>query len=96
MLDAARELPFAGFDGSDISLAQFPPKEWIPHNTTLSCLDILKPIPESLRGVYDVVHVGLVVLVVENDNPLPLLDNLLSLLSMIPNPLIFLASMVIC
>ena len=37
--------------------------------------------PEHLLGKYDIVHVGLVVLVVEYDNPLPVLDNLLSLLS---------------
>ena len=48
----------------------------------MSIIDILKPIPEHLRGKYDVVHVGLIVLVVEKDDPRPILDNLLDLLSM--------------
>ena len=48
---------------------------------TLSNLDILQPIPGFLRETYDVVHVGLVAVVVENDDPLPVLDNLLALLS---------------
>ena len=48
---------------------------------TLNTLDILKPVPEELREKYDVVHVGLLVLVVENDNPILTLDNLLAMLS---------------
>lgn len=84
LLDLAKELPSAHVDGYDISSAQLPHPNWLPKNTTLSCLDILKPIPEHLRGVYDVVHVGLVVVVVERDDPLPLLDNLLALLSTNP------------
>ena len=84
LLDLAREFPSARLDGYDISNAQFPPTAWIPANTTLACLDILKPIPEILQGKYDVVHVGLVVLVVEKDDPLPLLDNILALLSTLP------------
>ena len=47
----------------------------------MKILDILKPIPQHLRGKYDVVHVGLLVLVVEKDDPRPLLNNLLLLLS---------------
>ena len=69
-------------DGFDISDAQFPHRNWMPRNVTLNTLNILKPVPESLQGKYDVVHVGLVVLVVEDGDPLPLLDNLLTLLSM--------------
>lgn len=49
----------------------------------LSTLDILSPIPDSLRGKFDIVHVGLVVLVVENDNPSALLENLLTMLSIL-------------
>ncbi len=81
LLDLARKYPSARLDGYDISNAQFPPTTWIPANTTLTCLDILKPVPEFLRGKYDIVHVGLVVLVVEKDDPFPILDNLLALLS---------------
>ena len=44
-------------------------------------MDILKPIPEHLKGTYDVVHVGLVVLVVPQDDPTSVLEAALSLLS---------------
>lgn len=68
-------------DGLDISDEQFPHSAWLPKNVSLGKVDILKPIPEELVGKYDVVHVGLIVLVIEKDNPLPVLDNLLALLS---------------
>ncbi|MCJ1353415.1 MAG: hypothetical protein MMC33_003401 [Icmadophila ericetorum] len=80
LIDLAKEAPHVQCDGFDISDAQFPHRNWIPRNVTLDTLDVLKPVPESLQGKYDVVHVGLVVLVVENGDPLPLLDNLLTLL----------------
>ena len=85
LLDLAKKHPLTHLDGFDISVAQFPPREWLPVNTTLSRLDILQPVPESLRGTYDVVHVGLVAIFVEKDDPLPLLDNLLALLSIEPH-----------
>ena len=34
-------------------------------------------------GAYDVIHVGLLVTVVEKDNPLPVLNNLMRMLSML-------------
>ncbi|KAL9122381.1 MAG: hypothetical protein Q9187_001065 [Circinaria calcarea] len=38
------------------------------------------PIPEELVGKYDIVHVGLIIMVVRNENPAPVLKNLLALL----------------
>lgn len=66
----------------DNSSEQHPASGWLPSNITLSILDIHKPVPEHLRGRYDVVHVGLLVLVVAKDNPTPTVDNLMALLSM--------------
>ena len=48
----------------------------------LRVLDMLAPIPEELVEKYDVVHVGLLIMVVRNENPTPMLENLISLLSM--------------
>lgn len=81
LVDVARENPMTHVHGFDISTAQFPHPGWLCKNVQLSTLDILKPLPKDLHGQYDIVHVGLVVLVVQNDNPLPLLENLLALLS---------------
>ena len=81
MLDLARELPLAQIDGLDISSAQFPASRWTPQNTTWNHLDLLGPIPESLYEKYDVVHVGIIILLIENNDPGPILDNLLLMLS---------------
>lgn len=85
LVDLAKELankyPSARLHGYDISTAQFPPKKWLPKNVNLDTLDIMKPIPDSLRGQFDVVHTGYLCLVVEKGDPFPILDNLLALLS---------------
>ena len=60
---------------------QFPHTGWLPKNVSLNTLDLLKPLPEHLQENFDVVHVGLLVLVVENGDPLSILDNLLAMLS---------------
>lgn len=69
-------------DGYDISAKQFPPKEWWPPNLRYSTHDALCPVPDEMIGKYDVVHVGLLVMIVKNEDPVPLLLNLLSMLSM--------------
>ena len=81
LIDLAKQYPDVKLDGYDISTKQYPVAARLPKNVTLDVLDILKPIPEHLRGTYDVVHVKIIVLVVQKDNPLPILDNLLALLS---------------
>lgn len=83
LIELAEKLPpTAQLDGFDISTAQFPAPEWLPKNVNLTKLDAFAPIPEYLIVKYDIVHVGLFVTVVEEDDPLPLLDNLLCMLSM--------------
>ena len=82
LIEAARTLPAsAQLDGYDISSAQYPPEGWLPKNVDLKVLDMLDPVPEELVGKYDVVHVGLIVMVVRNENPTPVLNNLMTLLS---------------
>ncbi|MDI1490453.1 MAG: hypothetical protein OHK93_001656 [Ramalina farinacea] len=80
LLDLARDHPKATLEGFDISSAQYPHPRLLPDNVHLNILDILRPIPADLRGKFDIVHVGLVVLVVENGNPSALLENLLTML----------------
>lgn len=60
---------------------QFPHTGWLPDNVTLDTLDLLKPLPGHLEEKFDVVHVGLLVLVVENGDALSIFDNLLAMLS---------------
>ena len=49
----------------------------------------MAPIPTRLQGEYDVVHVGLLVMAVRRNNPGPLLENLMMLLSMDSPPFSF-------
>lgn len=82
-LDVAKQYPNTTSHGFDISTEQYPHSHWIPRNVTLGTLDLLRPIPEHLRGKYDIVHVGVVVCIVENSHPSAFLDNILLLLSTI-------------
>lgn len=80
LTDLYRELPLAQLHGFDIKVDGFPPHEWLPDNIRLQQLDIFKPIPEDLLGQYDIVNVRLFMFVVQNDDPGPVLENLVRLL----------------
>ena len=70
-------------DGFDVSGAQFPPREWLPHNVHLYVQDVFAPFAEEFVGVYDVVHVRFfMTLVVDTEALGPLIRNLMTLLSM--------------
>lgn len=77
----SREHASAQFDGFDISLTQCPPPEWLPSNVSIRKLDILKLLPDELVGQYDIVNVRLFLCVIRNDDPVPVLTNLLKMLS---------------
>lgn len=54
-------------------------------------LDILGEVPEHLVGVYDVIQLRLFQVVVKDNDPVPLLQNVLKMLSaFLPNPPAFL------
>lgn len=78
----AQSLPHAHLDGYDISLSQCPPRAWLPANTTLSEWDLFSPAPPQaeMLGRYDVVHVRLLLVVVRDEDPRPVIRSLLSLL----------------
>ena len=80
-IELSRELPTASIDAVDLSLAQCPPKTWLPKNIALIRHDIFLPFPESMVGKYDVVHIQLFACIVKQDDPAPLVKNLMSLLS---------------
>ena len=86
LIELARSLPApAQLDGYDISSAQFPPKEWCPENVNLQTLDAFDTPPQNLVGTYDVVHLGTLFFIIRNENPSPLLANVMQLLSMFMN-----------
>ncbi|GFF41294.1 hypothetical protein IFM61606_05090 [Aspergillus udagawae] len=61
-------------DGFDIDLANAPLPEWLPPPITLRQLSIFETVPSDLHGKYDVVHLRLLVLVVQNSDPLPIIN----------------------
>ncbi|KAB8299129.1 hypothetical protein EYC80_001238 [Monilinia laxa] len=85
LLDLAKELANsntpAQLDGFDISSAKYPPSGLLPSNVKLDILDIFEPVPQALWGQYDVVHIGLLCMVIPDGDPRPVLDNVLKLLS---------------
>ena len=80
LIDLARELPSARLDGFDIKLDQAPPPQWLPSRVKLRTWNVFEDVPDEMLGVYDVVHVRLLVLVVEDSNPRPILGNLSKML----------------
>ena len=81
LLDLAKSLPSAQFDGFDISESAFPPEQWLPDNLSLRVLNAFDEPPAELWGRYDVVHLRLFLLVVNDNDPTQLLNHCIKLLS---------------
>lgn len=82
LLDLARTLPpTAQLDGFDIDISDCPPEQWLPRNVTMRHLDALGEIPEHLAGKYDIVQLRLFQVVVKDNDPGPLLRNMVKMLS---------------
>ncbi|KAL9618313.1 MAG: hypothetical protein Q9160_006963 [Pyrenula sp. 1 TL-2023] len=79
-IDVAKEHPTAQVHGFDIDLSQAPPKEWLPSNVSLRRWDIFEDPPEELLGTYDLVHVRLLLLVLTDVDPQPIIRRFFSLL----------------
>jgi SAM-dependent methyltransferase len=73
--------PESRLDGFDIDLAQAPHAKWLPDNLYLRQWDMLGDVPDDMVGIYDIVHVRLVMLVIKDNDPVPLIKNLCKLLS---------------
>ena len=82
LAELASELPTtAVLDGFDISAGQYPPLNWYPKNVTLSTLDIFQPVPEELKGKYDVVHLRFFMCVANDDDVQVVVNHLAEMLS---------------
>ena len=78
--EVARQLPNAQVDGLDISLDQAPAQEWLPPNVHLRKWNMLEDVPDDMIKKYDIVHLRLLILVVENSNPRPIIQNVAKML----------------
>ena len=79
-IDVAREHPTIQLHCFDTNTSQAPPKQSLPPNITLETWNIFDDVPEHMIGIYDVVHVRLLVLVVQSGDPSDILHNLIRIL----------------
>ena len=68
-------------DGFDIDLTQSPPKPWLPSNVAMHKLDAFSSLTQDRVGIYDIVHLRLFTVLIKRNDPVPLLRNLISMLS---------------
>jgi hypothetical protein len=82
LIELSRELPStAQIDGLDVDFSQCPPKEWLASNVSWITHDIFSEPPTELIEAYDVIHVQLFITVLRDGNPVPMLKNMMKMLS---------------
>lgn len=77
----------AQFHGYDIDISQAPPAAWLPSNVHFRTWDMYCPdgeFPKDMEGAYDVVNVAIVRVAVRDNDPGPILRNLVRMLSKFP------------
>ncbi|KAL2819613.1 S-adenosyl-L-methionine-dependent methyltransferase [Aspergillus cavernicola] len=67
-------------DGMDIDLKNAPVAEWLGPTITLREWNLFDEVPNDLIGKFDVVHLRLLVLVVQQSDPLPIIRNVFQML----------------
>lgn len=65
----------------DISELQYPAKEYLPTNVSLELMDVFGDVPERWVEKFDIVHVRAFGVVITHSDPLPLLENMVKMLS---------------
>jgi len=68
-------------EGLDIALHQPPPEHFLPDNVRFKYLNLQEELPSEFVGRYDLVHARFLLGLVKNNDPVPILQNLLKLLS---------------
>lgn len=87
LLDLHSQLPSSTVTelvGLDTDATQVGHKAWLPENLSVRKWSVFDEVPKDLEGTFDIVNVRLIVFVIEED-PVPVLRNLLKLLSKILN-----------
>ena len=80
-LEASRTFTNAHFDGFDISPAQYPPGTWLPNNVALHVHDAYVQFPPTMLATFDVIHIQKLITIIYDNNPVPLIQNVMKLLS---------------
>lgn len=77
----ADEMPHAEIVALDIVTDQFPRGSLWPNNVRMEVWDFKTPPPKDLRSAFDVVNIGLIAVVIENDDPSSIIQNVAELIS---------------
>ncbi|KAL8635384.1 MAG: hypothetical protein Q9226_009360, partial [Calogaya cf. arnoldii] len=81
LLDASTQHPSGTLHGYDINLTQAPPPAWLPTNISLREWDLLSgDVEPSMTSTYDYVHTRLLVCVVQNQDPVPIIKKIWKML----------------
>lgn len=78
---ASSALESCVFEGWDISNTQYPHENSLPENVKFGTFDVTAGVPRELVGRYDVMHVGLLALVIQDGDPGVWIKNLMTMLS---------------
>jgi len=70
--------------GYDIDLSQCPPRPWLPDNVEMQQWNMFEDVPETMIGRFDLVHIRLVGVVIQDNNASPVIKNLVKMLSRMP------------
>ena len=82
LLEASKQLPKSStLHGYDIDVSQSPAKKWLPPNVSNFTWDAFSDVPVAMAEKYDLVHIGIFFLLIANNDPVPILKNLIKLLS---------------
>ena len=76
---STRDTLEASWTGFDISSEQFPKQAFLPSNVSLRALDVYN-VPSELHGRFDLIHLRMLGFGVRDNDPIPILRNLLALL----------------
>ncbi|KAL8849179.1 MAG: hypothetical protein Q9221_005805 [Calogaya cf. arnoldii] len=79
-VDISQDFPLAQIDCFDIDLQQCPPSQWLPHNVKAHHWDIYTDLTSELEGLYDVVYMCLLLVVIRDNDPRPILNSALRML----------------
>ena len=82
VLEAFEEYPEAdAVEGLDIAIHQAPAKHLLPENVHFKYFNAYEDVPFEYIGRYDLIHARFLLGLVKDDNPIPLIENLMQMLS---------------
>nr|POF13360.1 n-methyltransferase tcpn [Quercus suber] len=81
LVEVGRQIgPSSDLHGFDINLNQAPPAQWLPKNLKLHSWNLFEDVPQEFVGAFDIVHVRLITVLIKDNDPRKVMQNLYKLL----------------